>query len=141
MSIDCISLTRHGAGGMAISKSKDTQKTDKKAFSSYDWLRLPLKVYDIWVGPWFVETDKKLSYDGFRLPLKGKDKWGPFSVQVAGEVFDTGKMMVGSWDTNHGAYGNYKGTFYGIRLDSAKTASAGITDQSLYQTMINFDHQ
>jgi hypothetical protein len=139
ISIDCISLTRHGAGGMAISKSKDTQKTDKKAFSSYDWFRLPLKVRDMWVGPWFVNTDKELSYDGFRLPLEGMDKWGPFSVQVVGKVFDTGKMMVGTWDTNHGAYGNYKGTFYGIRLDSVKTASASIADQSLYQTMINFE--
>jgi hypothetical protein len=139
ISIDFISLTRHGVGGMAISRYKDTQKTDKKAFSSYDGFRLPLKVWDIWVGPWFVETDKELSYDGFKLPLKGKDKWGPFSVEVVGEVFDTGEMMVGTWDTDHGAFGNYKGTLYGIRLDSVKTASAGITDQSLYQTMINFN--
>ncbi len=139
ISIDCISLTRHGVGGMAISRFKDTQKTDKKAFSSYDGFRLPLKVWDIWVGPWFVKTDKKLSYDCIRLPLKGRDIWGPFSVQVVGKVFDTGKMMVGSWDTNHGSFGNYKGTLYGIRLDSVKTASASITDQSLYQTMINFN--
>ena len=47
--------------------------------------------------------------------------------------------MVGTWDTNHGYFGNYKGTLYGIRLDSVKTASASITDQSLYQTMINFN--
>ncbi len=139
ISIDFISLTRHGVGGMALSRFKDTQKTDKKDFFSYDGFRLPLKVWDIWVGPWFVETDKELSYDCIRLPLKGRDKWGPFSVQVAGKVFDTGKMMVGSWDTNHGSFGNYKGTLYGIRLDSVKTASAGITDQSLYQTMINFE--
>ncbi len=112
ISIDCISLTRHGVGGMGISRYKDTQKTDKKAF---------------------------LSYDCIRLPLKGRDKWGPFSVKVVGEVFDTGEVMVGSWDTDHGAYGSYKGTWYGIRLDSAKTASASITDQSLYQTMINFE--
>jgi len=139
ISIDFISLTRHGVGGMAISRYKDTQKTDKKDLSSYDWFRLPLKVWDIWVGPWFVETGKELSYDCIRLPLKGRDKWGPFSVQVVGKVFDTGKMMVGSWDTDHGSFGNYKGTLYGIRLDSVKTASASITDESLYQTMINFN--
>jgi len=138
ISMDFISLTRHGVGGMAISKFKDTQKTDKKA-SSYDWFRLPLEVKDILVGPLFVNTDKKLSDDGFRLPLKGRDKWGPFSVQVVAEVFDTGKMMVGTWDTNHGSFGNYKGTLYGIRLDSVETAPASITDQSLYQTMINFE--
>jgi hypothetical protein len=138
ISMDLISLTRHGVGGMAISRFKNTQKTDKKA-SSYDWFRLPLEVRDILVGPLFVNTDKKLSDDGFRLPLKGKDKWGPFSVQVVAEVFDTGKMMVGTWDTNHGSFGNYKGTLYGIRLDSVKTTSASITDQSLYQIMINFE--
>ena len=138
ISMDFISLTRHGVGGMAISRFKNTQKTDKKA-SSYDWFRLPLEVRDILVGPLFVNTDKKLSDDGFRLPLKGRDKWGPFSVQVVAEVFDTGKTMVGTWDTDHGYYGNYKGTLYGIRLDSVKTASASIADQSLYQTMINFE--
>ena len=138
ISMDFISLTRHGVGGMAISRFKDTQKTDKKA-SSYDWFRLPLEVKDILVGPLFVNTDKKLSDDGFRLPLKGRDKWGPFSVQVVAEVFDTGKMMVGTWDTDHGYFGNYKGTLYGIRLDSVKTASASITDQSLYQTILNFE--
>ena len=47
--------------------------------------------------------------------------------------------MVGTWDTDHGYFGNYKGTLYGIRLDSAKTASVSIADQSLYQTMINFE--
>ncbi len=47
--------------------------------------------------------------------------------------------MVGSWDTDHGVWGIYKGTFYGIRLDSVKTASASITDQKLYQTMLNFN--
>ncbi|MCK5514501.1 MAG: hypothetical protein KAJ00_08380, partial [Deltaproteobacteria bacterium] len=130
--------TRHGVGGMGISRYKDTQKTDKKDLSSYDGFSR--KVKDILVGPISFKTDKAfLSYDGFRLPLKGRDKWGPFSVKVVGEVFDTGKMMVGSWDTNHGYYGNYKGTLYGIRLDSVKTASASITDQSLYQTMINFE--
>ncbi len=30
--IDLISLTRHGIGGMALSRLKDTYKTDKKAF-------------------------------------------------------------------------------------------------------------
>lgn len=70
ISIDFISLTRHGVGGMAISRFKDTQKTDKKAFSS--------KVWDIWVGPWFVKTDKELSYDCIRLPLKGRDNWALF---------------------------------------------------------------
>jgi hypothetical protein len=139
ISIDFISLTRHGVGGMAISRFKDAQKTDKKAFSSYDWFSLPLKVRDILVGPLFVNTDKKLSYDGFKIPLKGRDKWGPFSVQVVGEIIGTGEMMVGSWDTDHGSFGNYKGTLYGIRLDSVKTASASITDQNLYQTMINFN--
>ena len=98
---------------MAISRLKDTQKTDKKAFLSYD--------------------------GGFVLLLKGKDLWGPFSVKVVGEVSDTGKTMAGTWDTDHGYYGNYKGTLYGIRLDSAKTASTSITDQSFYQTMINFE--
>ncbi len=140
ISIDCISLTRHGVGGMAISRYKDTQKTDKKDLSSYDGSRLSRKVKDILVGPISFKTDKAfLSYDGFRLPLKGRDKWGPFSVKVVGDVLDTGKMMVGLWDTDHGAFGNYKGTWYGIRLDSVKTASASITDQSLYQTMINFN--
>lgn len=139
VSVDCISLTRHGVGGMAISKYYDPQASGNRAFSSDDRADLPLKVRDIWVGPWFVNTDKELSYDEFRLPLKGRDVWGPFSVQVAGKVFDTGEIMIGSWDTDHGAYGNYKGIFYGIRLDSGKAASASITDQSLYQTMINFE--
>jgi hypothetical protein len=141
ISIDCISLTRHGIGGMGISRYSDPQKTDKKDLSSSDGFRLPQKVWDIWVGPISFKADKKafLSYDWFRLPLKGRDKWGPFSVKVVGEVFDTGEVMVGSWDTDHGAYGSYKGTWYGIRLDSAKTASASITDESLYQTMVNFN--
>ena len=141
ISIDFISLTRHGVGGMALSRFKDTQKTDKKDLSSYDWFGLSRKVKDVLVGPITFETDKKafLSRDSIMVPLKGRDIWGPFSVKVVGEVFDTGKMMVGTWDTNHGSFGNYKGTLYGIRLDSVKTASASITDQSLYQTMINFN--
>jgi len=141
ISIDFISLTRHGVGGMGISRFKDTQKTDKKDLSSYDWFGLSLKVKDVLVGPITFETDKKafLSHDSIMVPLKGRDIWGPFSVKVVGEVFDTGKTMVGTWDTDHGYYGNYKGTLYGIRLDSVKTASASIADQSLYQTMINFE--
>ncbi len=73
------------------------------------------------------------------LPLKGKDKWGNFSVRVEGECLGTGNIMVSRWVTNHGIYGKYKGTLYGIRLDSIKATSASITDQSLYQNMINFE--
>ncbi len=141
ISIDFISLTRHGVGGMALSRFEDTQKRDKKDLSSYGWFGLSLKVKDVLVGPITFETDKKafLSHDSIMVPLKGRDIWGPFSVKVVGEVLDTGKMMVGTWDTDHGSFGNYKGTLYGIRLDSVKTTSASITDQSLYQTMINFN--
>ncbi len=141
ISIDFISLTRHGVGGMALSRFEDTQKRDEKDLSSYGWFGLSLKVKDVLVGPITFETYKKaiLSHDSIMVPLKGRDIWGPFSVKVVGEVLDTGKMMVGTWDTNHGSFGNYKGTLYGIRLDSVKTASASITDQSLYQTMINFE--
>ena len=141
ISIDFISLTRHGVGGMAISRFKDTQTADKKDLSSYDWFGLSLKVKDVLVGPITFETDKKavLSHDSIMVPLRGRDVWGPFSVKVVAGVFDTGKMMVGTWDTDHGSFGNYKGTLYGIRLDSVKTASASITDQSLYQAMINFE--
>ena len=35
--------------------------------------------------------------------------------------------------------GNYKGKFYGVRLDSVKTSFASITDQRLYQTMLDFN--
>lgn len=106
---------------MAFSRLKDTYKTDKKAF---------------------------FSNDRFRLPLRGRDIWGYFTVDTVaeifgtgefGEVFGTGKFMVGSWHTNHGSFGKYNGTFYGIRLDTVKKAFASITDQRLYQTMLNFE--
>ena len=62
-----------------------------------------------------------------------------FGTGEFGEVFGPGKFMVGSWHTNHGSFGKYNGTFYGIRLDTVKKAFASITDQSLYQAMINFE--
>ncbi len=147
--IDLISLNRHGIGGRGFSRLVDTNKTDKKA-SSYDLFKLLLKAKDIYMGPSSFMKDKRFFFqDGrFRFPLKGRDKWGPFDVETVGvifstgeygEFFSTGKFMVGSWDTDHGVCGNYKGTFYGIRLDSVKTASASITDQNLYQTMLNFN--
>ncbi len=110
--IDFICITQHGVGGNAISRLKDTEKKDKKAF---------------------------FSNDRFRIPLKGKDNWGSFSVKTEGEVLGTGKMMAGSYHTNHGFFGHYKGTLYGIRLDSVKTTLTSITNQSLYQTMLNFE--
>jgi hypothetical protein len=148
--IDLISLNRHGIGGMGFSRLVDTNKTDKKTSSSYDWFKLPLKAKDIYMGPFSFMKDKRFIFqDGrFRFPLKGRDKWGPFDVDTVGEIFgtggygeffSTGKFMVGSWDTDHGVCGNYKGTFYGIRLDSVKTSSASITNQRLYQTMLNFN--
>ncbi len=148
--IDLISLNYHGIGGMGFSRLVDTNKTDKKASSSYDWFSLSLKARDVYMGPISFMKDKKVFFqDGrFRFPLKGRDKWGPFNVDTVGKIFgtggygeffSTGKYMVGSWDTDHGVCGSYKGTFYGIRLDSVKTPSASITDQRLYKIMLDFN--
>ena len=139
ISIEFIALNRHGVGGMGISEYINIGKRDKKNI-----FQLPAEIITIILGPkvtYFYSNKEKrasLLHNSITVPLIGKDAWGPFSLKITGEF--SNQMMVGSWDVNHGPFGNYTGTLYGIRLDPAKTASASIADQNLYQAMLDFNH-
>jgi hypothetical protein len=140
ISVEVIALDRHGVGGMGISKYMNTGKRDKNNI-----LQLPIEIMNVILGPkttYFKSNEDKKAFllrNSITVPLTGKDIWGPFSMKITGEFSNTEQMMAGTWDVNHGPWGNYKGTFYGVRLDSTRADSPSITDQKLYQSMIHFN--
>tara|TARA_B100000959_G_C14866791_1_gene576602 strand:+ start:13 stop:768 length:756 start_codon:yes stop_codon:yes gene_type:complete len=145
VNVEFIALNRHGVGGMGISGYKDAGKTGNKDISKYNWIMLPLDIKDLVVAPkatyFKSEKDKTafLSHDSIKVPLRGGDLWGPFTVKVEAKVLNQGKIMEGTWDTNHGFFGDYKGTLYGVRLGPDEKDSASIANEDLYQAMMNFD--
>jgi len=143
--IEYISLNRHGIGGMGISGYKTSAQLNKDGLGKNNWYTLPLDIKNALVAPkiTYFETAKDkeafISNDSLSIPLNGGDIWGPFTVKVKGKVLKGGKKMVGTWHCNHGFFGDYRGTLYGIRLGQKKIASASILDEDLYQLLLDFN--
>ncbi len=139
ISIEFIALNFHGMGRMGISKYKKTGHKDKN-----NVFQLPVVIMTIALGPkftyFFSNKNKKASLlrNSITVPLQGNDAWGPFALKMTGEF--SNQVMVGSWVVNHGLFGGYTGTLYGIRLNPARTTSASVTDENLYQALLDFSH-
>jgi len=142
--VEFIMLNRHGVGGMGISEFKDMGNQEKEDTHQYDWLELPanIKISENSKITSFVnskDTAAFISKSSIRVPLKGRDNWGPFTTVVKAEVFNKGEIMIGSWHCDHGIYGDYRGTLYGVRLDQATKALGSSHNDVLYNILINFN--